>query len=327
MMRPLWRQREHAWQVYVPLPFPLRWVNAYVLRDDEGFTVIDPGLHTEQAEQAWIQVMQEIGFGFGDVRQIVLTHHHPDHYGLAGWFKLQSGCEVQMSADAWREAERMWGDDEKMTDRVLAQFSSHGMDAETIRQVKHHLKSFVPLVSPQPKPEDIKPIPIQSSIVLGGREFETIPTPGHAFGHICLYDRKRRVMFCGDHVLPQISPNVSLLPDGDSNPLQSYLDSLHKVESYEVDHAYPGHRDPFASFGARVKELQKHHEDRLEEMRLRMDRRSTAYALCRRIFGDRLSIHQLRFAMAETLAHLRLLEYRGLLTQSTDDDGIHYFAR
>jgi glyoxylase-like metal-dependent hydrolase (beta-lactamase superfamily II) len=128
-------------------------------------------------------------------------------------------------------------------------------------------------------------------------------------------------MICGDHVIPQISPNVSYLPgELDENPLSSFLQSLEAIGRYDVAYAYPGHREPFEKFGLRAQELLQHHESRLELMRgMLADRPQTAYEVCRHTFGNKLTIHQLRFALSETLAHLIYMREAGAVRQIEQD--------
>jgi glyoxylase-like metal-dependent hydrolase (beta-lactamase superfamily II) len=299
-------------QVKVPLPFPLRWVNGYVIRGKDGCTVIDPGLRTPEAEQMWLRTFRELGLSPGDVEQIVLTHHHPDHYGLAGWMQQQTHAPVVMSRTAFQRAQLLWGDGQPLTAEIVRQFARHGMDEGTLGQVREHLDSFVPLVSPPPEATFLEP---GASIRLGDECYTAILAEGHASGQLCFYDERRRVIFCGDQVLPRITPNVSLLPSDDANPLASFLSSLEQLSALTVDVAFPGHRDPFAAFGERARELIRHHDERLTYMRDLLKEPMTAYALCRRVFGDRLTVHQLRFAMAETLAHVIYLRERGMVTE------------
>ncbi|MEI7025194.1 MBL fold metallo-hydrolase [Paenibacillus sp. y28] len=308
-------------QVKVPLPFPLRWVNSYVIREGDGITVIDPGLHTPDSVAVWQEAMAGLGFGFRDVQQIVLTHHHPDHYGLAGWLQAESGAPVYLSEQGIRQAALLWSDQRTMTDGLHALFLQHGMDAETGKQLQENMESFVPMVSPQP---DLLTLPEEGTIRLGAAEYRILHTPGHALGHLCFLDERAGRIFCGDHVLPSISPNVSLMPGLEVNPLASFLESLQEVSALRVTEALPGHRDPFAQFSERALELIRHHEERLALMRSRLSVPMTAYALCRDIFGHRLTLHQLRFAMAETLAHVVYLESEGLITASEQDGQFVY---
>ncbi|TDF97591.1 MBL fold metallo-hydrolase [Paenibacillus piri] len=317
---------DNVCQIKVPLPFPLRWVNSYLIRGASGFTLIDPGLHTEAAEQHWVQAMDELGIGFRDIEQIVLTHHHPDHYGLAGFFQERSGAPVLMSEAGHHQVRLLWGDGQPMAAALLRLFSSNGMPEEMLLSMEDHMAGFVPLVSPQP---EITPIRIGDPLRLGDHEYETVHTPGHASGHVCFYRAETKVMLCGDHVIPQISPNVSYLPGGiDDNPLGSFLRSLEAIGRYDVAWAYPGHREPFTSFAHRTQELIAHHESRLELMRaMLVEQPLTAYHVCRNTFGHKLTLHQLRFALSETLAHLIYMREAGTIREREQDGLIVYQAR
>ncbi|UUZ89497.1 MBL fold metallo-hydrolase [Paenibacillus sp. P25] len=230
-------------QVKVPLPFPLRWVNSYLLRGADGWTLIDPGLRTEAAEALWEAVLASFGIAGGDICRIVLTHHHPDHYGLAGWFQERSGAPVLLSAAGLEQVRRLWGGGRPMTEQLLALFREHGLPAELEAPMREHMDGFVPSVSPRP---EVTLLAAGETVRLGNEDYVAIHTPGHAAGHLCLYRAETETMFCGDHVLPQISPNVSYLPGGiDENPLASYLDSLERISRCAVKLAFPGHREPF----------------------------------------------------------------------------------
>jgi glyoxylase-like metal-dependent hydrolase (beta-lactamase superfamily II) len=309
-------------QVKVPLPFSLRWVNSYLLKGPDGYTLIDPGLRTEDAEKHWDAALTELGIAATDIERIVLTHHHPDHYGMAGWFQLRSGAPVLLSGTGLMQARRLWGDGQPMTEQLLSLFRLHGLPAELASPLREHMDGFVPSVSPQPQ---VTVVQAGETVRLGGQPYVSIETPGHAAGHLCFYRAETREMFCGDHVLPQISPNVSYLPGGiDENPLASYLASLEQVSRMDVAMAYPGHREPFTTFSKRAEELIRHHGERLALMRAQLAEGKTAYQVCRDTFGDRLTLHQLRFAIAETLAHLIWLREAGQAEEQDIDGVIHY---
>lgn len=310
-------------QVKVPVPFPLMWVNGYLLAGPSGYTLIDPGLNTEEAVARWETVLEEMGIGYEAISQIVLTHHHPDHYGLAGWFQERTGAPVYLSPSGQCQVERMWGEEQPLTGEILRLFGRHGMEEERLPFLEEHLNSFVAQVSPQPF---ITPLYPGQSLEMGGRLWEAIETNGHAQGHLCFYDADAREMICGDQVMPRISPNVSYIPGMDENPLASYLKSLRHLSGFEVEMAYPGHRDPFTGFADRAMALIDHHRDRLDQMLSRLEEPMTAYRLCLEFFGTRLSIHQLRFALSETLAHLIYLREEGL-AEERDKGGVIVFNR
>ncbi len=308
-------------QVKVPLPFPLKWVNSYIVKGSGGVTVIDPGLHTEEAEQVWMRVLDRLRIRFGDIEQIVLTHYHPDHYGLAGWFQERTGVKVLLSRKGESLARRLWGDGRPLSAGIHALFLRHGMPGDIAAELLPHMDGFIPLVSPQP---EITYISEGDTVKLGDRKCWVLETEGHAEGHLCFYDEEEQVMFCGDQVLPRITPNISYLPESDANPLKSFMQSLNDLSGYSVRMAFPGHREPFAAFAERAQEIVRHHERRLHLMLERMREPVSAYRLCRDVFGDNLSIHQLRFAMSETIAHTVYLVNEGKAAESERDGIIQY---
>jgi glyoxylase-like metal-dependent hydrolase (beta-lactamase superfamily II) len=315
------------WQVKVPLPFPLQWVNAYVLTGRAGVTVIDPGLHTAEAEARWMEATETIGFSWSDVASVVLTHHHPDHYGLAGWMQQRTNAPVKLSAEAWEQACRLWGADQAAAtaDATLALFLLHGYPDGSTAAMQDHLESFVAFVSPQPI--RFETIAYGDRVPLGDAMYEALHTPGHAGGHLSFWDAASGRLFCGDHVLPGITPNVSLLPFGDPNPLGTYLASLDAAAVLPVTQAYPGHREPFAHYAERVQAIRAHHEERLRKMELLVEAPATGYEVCRTLFGNKLSVHQLRFALSETIAHLLYLERTKRTRSFRDDSVIRFQAR
>ncbi len=290
----------------VPLPFPLRWVNGYLLPDARGWVLMDPGLHTEDSIRVWREVFAALAVQPGDVHSIVLTHHHPDHYGLAGWMQQWTGAPVYMADKGRMQAARLWGTDyREFSAQLLDLFRCHGLPAELQPSMEAHLHEFVSLVAPQPEVQRIAP---GQTVYFTDEPYEVLEGNGHAFGHLLFLQKEKRRILCGDHVMPHISPNVSYLPQADENPLASYLDSLRTLQSLPVERAFPGHREPFQNWSERIGQLLHHHEQRLGWFCEFLSERRNAYEACKALFGERLSIHQLRFALSETVAHLIFLK-------------------
>ncbi|MBH5317217.1 MBL fold metallo-hydrolase [Paenibacillus sp. GSMTC-2017] len=318
---------ENGWiQVKIPLPFSLRWVNSYIIPEDNGFTVIDPGLRTDEAIQLWDDVLEHFKIEWGQITRIVLTHQHPDHYGLAGYIQQKSGCPVYMSQRSHHYALRLWGTKSDYPAALRELYLEHGMPSELMNAIEDNLLSFIEKVSPQPI---VSYIEAGSTLVLGGVSWELIDAPGHAYGALCFYQREWGWMICGDQVLPHITPNVSVVPGEERDPLAAFLNSLEELKTYEVKFALPGHRDPFTDFQGRIAELQGHHERRLKGMVEQLSEQPrSAFQLCESLFGIRLrdNPHNLRFAMSETLAHLFYLEERGLVRVEVRDGEVVFFA-
>jgi len=152
---------------------------------------------------------------------------------------------------------------------------------------------------------------------IGDYHFECIETPGHTPGHMCLYEPKRRIFFSGDHILRDITPNISSWSE-EENPLGDYLSSLDKVHDLDVELVLPGHRGPFRDFRERIRELKVHHRVRLSEvLTILQEGKQPAYRIASQMSWDMpgpwdgFPPSQKWFAVGEAIAHLRYLEEEG----------------
>lgn len=317
---------QEGWlQVKVPVPFSLKWVNSYLIPEQQGYTLIDPGLRTDEAINVWDAVLLRHGLHWKDITRIVLTHQHPDHYGLAGYVQERSGAPVFMTRGAHAYAISLWGEGSVFSQQLQSLYAEHGMPAALRAAIAENLETFVNMVSPQP---EVTYFEAGSHMMLGGLSWLLIDAPGHANGQLCFYQKERQWMICGDQVLPDISPNVSFVPGEEGNPLKAFLNSLHELGQYGVKLAFPGHRDPFTDFQGRIAELRQHHEQRLDKMAAMLaEEPRSAYDVCEALFGSRLNgnAHQWRFAMSETLAHLVYLERNARIT-SVSVDGVYQYS-
>jgi glyoxylase-like metal-dependent hydrolase (beta-lactamase superfamily II) len=314
-------------QVKVPLPFSLKWVNAYLLPEQEGWTLIDPGLHTSETEDFWTEVLSERGIRWQDITTIVLTHHHPDHYGMAGWIQERTGATVYLSQVALESARRLWGEHETFSDELTQAFLQHGMVPELMEDMRAHMRGFLEKVSPQPS--DFAILEPGGTFGMGGIEWDILIGEGHAPGHLIFYDSGSGRLLCGDQVLPDISPNIGWMPGGDPDPLGSFLGSLRQMLQLKVTMVFPGHRDPFPSYRKRIEELLEHHEHRLTKIaEIIGDEERSSFEVCELLFSPRLrsNTHQLRFALAETIAHLIQMERRGIVIRFETEPSMGGFS-
>jgi glyoxylase-like metal-dependent hydrolase (beta-lactamase superfamily II) len=315
---PVERVRPGLWSIPVPIPNnPLRYVLVYAFETDAGPFIVDAGWNTDDAYATLVAGLAHAGFEIADVRGVLVTHIHPDHYGLAGRVREASGAWVALHpADAALLHER-YDDPEELITRVDAMLRRAGAPEEellSLERASMPVLQFVSAGTPDILMEDgDKPdVP--------GWDLVAIWTPGHSPGHLCFYEGGHRLMLSGDHVLPRITPNISFHPQALGDPLGDFLRSLDKVGGYQTDEVLPAHEHRFVGLQARVEELKAHHEARfVEAIEAIHNGVTTAWDIAAHLrwsrSWDRIQGFMRRAAVGETMAHLRALEQRGVLRE------------
>jgi len=303
------------WSVPVPMPqSSLRYVLVYLLERPDGVTMIDAGWDTEEAWSALNAGLGKAGYVIGDVRSVLVTHIHPDHFGLAGRVREASGGTVALHpADAALLPQRYVQMDDLLTlmrtHLLRCGVPNDGLD--TMRGASMPVRGFVSAAEPDVLLEDGERPDVP------GWDLTAIWTPGHSPGHLCFYDGGRRLLLSGDHVLPRITPNISFHPQQTPNPLADFLDALEKVAALDVGEVLPAHEYRFRNLAARITQLRNHHEHRFAEIRSALSRApgSTAWDVAIELTWsrpwDEIPFWMQRAALGETLAHLIVLETRG----------------
>ncbi len=305
-------------QVQLPLPFALKSVNCYLLRGNNGWTILDSGLNMPAGQAAWQAAFARLNINPGDIQQIILTHFHPDHYGMAGW--LQHLCqehatghtpEVRMSPREAELARRVWGFAGGEPEPTVLFFRACGVPEPLTQAMARGIAHLRAMTHPHPT---LHTLATDTTLPIGRRSFVLLHCPGHSDDQIILYDPADRLVLCGDHVLATISPHIGTWPESEPDPLGRYLASLGTLATLDVRLALPGHGPLIDNWQRRLSELAQHHTERLEVMRTLARDGATAYEVCTGVFDvNRLSPHEMRFAIAETLSHLELLVQQGLL--------------
>ncbi len=321
-------------QLKIPIPeSSLEHINVYIVEGNEGNLLIDTGWNTPHAFETLKQQLKDSGFGFKDISQIVVTHVHPDHYGLAGRLTQLSGAKLALHEAEVDLIDSRYMNLDKLLEEMEKYFRRHGVpekDLTTIQKASLWVKEFV--------------VPALPEIILKGGEkinigsfqFEVLWTPGHSIGHISLYEPKRKLLFSGDHVLPEITPHIGLHPQSGKNPLADFIRSLKELEKLEINFVFPGHGPVFSGLKQKVREILYHHEQRkLAIIKAIKDELKTAYQIANEIpwhpeqggiaFKD-LPPWDRRLAVLETLAHLELLITEGKVDRMVEDEKVFFWG-
>lgn len=310
----------------LPIQFTgLGHVNCYVIEDERGAAIVDPGLPGPRNLGVLEQRLRSIGIPLRRVHTVLVTHAHPDHFGGAGWVRRKAGSEVVTHDHFqvfWDPTEPPDVDVEELADPGSADSLHSGrsmrrpwdpppwggpaMEWPFKRRFAYKLAQRFPQLARTPRPD--RRVHDAQAIRLGRREWQVIHTPGHTDDHICLLDRETGVLLSGDHVLPTITPHIGGWLD-DVDPLEAFFASLAKIGSFAADvtTVAPAHGHPFADLTGRVEAIAEHHRERLAIVRRVFadeGRPMTVPEISRHLFSARA---QGTMADAETYAHLEHL--------------------
>lgn len=287
----------------LPLPFELDHVNVYLIRDSDGWMIVDTGLNTPETQAIWLQVISGLQSS-GSLTRVLITHAHPDHVGLAGWLQMRVGAQVLMT-EAEREVARR------------SQLPRNGTDRDDYWQragVPELMAAWArsrPEADLSPLPDSVDLLSDGDPLVVGGETWYVMIGRGHASEHACLYSPTRRLLISGDQMLPRMSPIVGVWEFSEtSNPLQDWFRSLDGLEALPEDTlVLPAHDEPFVGVRTRARSLRDRHIRKLERLldACRSEPRTT-FSLARELYPRHLSHFQTVFACAETLAHLHFLK-------------------
>ena len=317
----------NIYSIFVPLPDnPLRNLNAYLIKDDKRSLLIDTGFRRDECREALLGGLAELGVSM-DNTDICLTHLHSDHTGLAPEI-AGPNSKIFMSRE-----------DSRRLREFQRSANTHRTEEYTLQGFSLDETAFL-RDSPMRKYNSVQPMDntyVDEGDVLeyGGRRLRVIMTPGHTPGHICLYDPDAKVMFLGDHVLFDITPNITTWL-GFSDPLGTYVHSLMDISIFDVRLPLPAHRGVSGTMAERVGKIIEHHGARIREMVgiLEKSPKLTAYELSGlmtwRVHGKSPSwadfpLQQKWFAVGETAAHLEYLLVRDRVRRELDNGVYRYY--
>lgn len=316
----------------LPLPVPtISHINTYLVKGDNGHLLVDTGWNTAEAFASLKKQLAELGVKGREISQIVVTHVHPDHYGLAGKLKSLFGATLYFHHLEKDFIETRYVNMDELIQELGQWLKRNGAPPDRLAELQKASLPMLRFVTPTMPDTTLYG---GETITCGDFSFEVMLTPGHAPGHICLYEPDKKILFSGDHILPTITPHVGLHPQSGSNPLGDYLDSLSRLEQLEVKLVLPGHEEPFTEFKDRIEGIIQHHSLRNSEILAALNSEAkTAFELTTEItwLHDvngvgwyKLGNWDKRMAILETLAHLEAMRAKGELDKFSRDGILYY---
>ncbi|SDI87587.1 MBL fold metallo-hydrolase [Aliiruegeria lutimaris] len=313
----------------LPLPMALDHVNIFALDDGDGWTVVDTGWSSAPIRAIWRDLMAG-PLGGKPVNRVIVTHHHPDHVGLAGWFQSEHGAELATSRTTWLYARMLTLDvQETWPEETLAFYRAAGMDPLIYEsRVADRPFNFSDCVYPIPL--GFTRLVEGDTIRIGGRDWDIHMGNGHAAEHATFWSRDDNLVLCGDQLLPSISPNLGVYPtEPAADPVGDWLESCERLAAFaREDHfVLPGHKLPYTGLPARMVQLIQNHHGALERLLEHLSEPRTAHDCFKPLFKREIGLTEYGLALVESVGHLNHLLNERLVTRERREDGAWLWRR
>lgn len=296
-------------ELRLPIPFEDGLVNVFLFQDGDDADLLDCGMNSEESVETILRAVEEIGAR--RLRKLVVTHIHPDHYGAAGTLAGEGRADLYLHRLEVPMVHPRYLEIEQLVEEVGRYLQVNGVpdaEADFLKNASRGFRQFVKPALPQLQLDGTE------VIEMGRRRLRVEWTPGHSPGHVCLFDLDSGVLFAGDQLLPNASPNIGLHPQSTPNPLDDYLAGLERLVGLAPSLVLPAHGRPFREPAGRAAELVVHHRRRKEQMvEVIGDGELNAWQVATAVWGVRENLHEMRMALQEGLAHLQSLSLEGRL--------------
>ena len=307
----------------LPLPMKLDHVNVYALDEGDSWTVIDTGFASKKCKAIW-QGMMDGPLGGKPISRVVVTHHHPDHIGLAGWLKSDFGAELVTTRTAWLTARMLTLDVQEVPNaETLAFYKLSGMDAELYaKRATERPFNFADIVAPIPL--GYTRIQEGEQIKMGGRTWDIHMGNGHAPEHATFWSQDDNLVLAGDQILSSISPNVGVYAtEPMADPIGEWLEACERLNLLvQDDHlVLGGHKLPFTGLPQRMRQLIENHHSALKRLEKYIEPPKSASECFSCLFKRPIGEGEYGLALVESVAHLSHLYQTGLATRELRSDG------
>ena len=307
----------------LPLPMKLDHVNVYALDEGDSWTVIDTGFASKKCKAIW-QGMMDGPLSGKPISRVVVTHHHPDHIGLAGWLKSDFGAELVTTRTAWLTARMLTLDVQEVPNaETLAFYKLSGMDAELYaKRATERPFNFADIVAPIPL--GYTRIQEGEQIKMGGRTWDIHMGNGHAPEHATFWSQDDNLVLAGDQILSSISPNVGVYAtEPMADPIGEWLEACERLNLLvQDDHlVLGGHKLPFTGLPQRMRQLIENHHSALKRLEKYIEPPKSASECFSCLFKRPIGEGEYGLALVESVAHLSHLYQTGLATRELRSDG------
>ena len=313
----------------LPLPMKLDHVNVYALDEGDSWTVIDTGLNTSCTRAVWEKLLAGPMAG-KPVSRVIVTHHHPDHMGLAGWFQSEQGAKLWTTRTAWLFSRMLALDvQDRPAAETLAFWRGAGMDPALLaKRETERPFNFSDVVFPMPL--GFRRIRQGDVVRIGGRDWDVHIGNGHSPEHATFWSRDDTLILAGDQILPSISPNIGVYAtEPDADPVSDWLESCERLAPMAMEDHFVlgGHKLPFTGLPFRMRQLIDNHHGALARLLEHLETPATASDCFVALFKRPIGEAEYGLALVEAVAHLSHLFQSSAVTREMRDDGAWEWRR
>ncbi|SPF77569.1 MBL fold metallo-hydrolase [Pseudoprimorskyibacter insulae] len=313
----------------LPLPMKLDHVNIYALDDGDSWTVIDSGMHSRKSISIWQKLMDGPLKG-KPIARVLVTHHHPDHMGCAGWLQSEHGAELVTTRTAWLFSRMLLLDEQALpTEETLTHWRRAGMRPDLLAQrAQERPFNFADVVYPMPL--GFTRISQGDLIRIGGRDWDVHIGNGHSPEHATLWSRDDNLVIAGDQILPSISSNIGVYAtEPMADPVEDWIEACERLAALaHPDHlVLGGHKLPFTGLPTRMRQLIDNHHGALDRLLASLDTPKAAGDCFAPLFKRSIGDGEYGLALVEAIAHLNHLYHAGQVIRTTRADGAWCYQR
>ncbi len=329
---------EGVYRFKIDVPFEVKFVCIYLLKIDNKNVLIDAGLNLGDWSKVFFSVLNDAKLNIKDIDYCIISHAHLDHVGLLKKFKRKNPNLQILMHDITNEILKWSTDPENFkeieisAEKMAQEMIKYGISDKQGKRISQFFTSWPKMIRYQ-KPDML--LHDGDEITFGTNKLKIIWTPGHSFGHICVFDQNKQHLFSGDHILSEITPHIGVfnispaLKDkyNFNNILGNYLESLDRIDKLNPKIIFPGHQKIIYNPHRRILDIKEHHKNRLKEIfDLIVDKPLTPHRISQIHFGEDLDEMNGFLALNEVLSHLIYLEHQEKVKRIEGNNKILFIA-